>query len=85
MYTIKTTNQFEKTFKKMDKETRDRIVRRITQLKENPYRNTKKLHGELQGLYSLRIGDHRAMFSLDEEKGLIILLSVGHRKSVYKE
>jgi mRNA interferase RelE/StbE len=85
MYTIKTTNQFEKTFKKTDKETRDRIVRRITQLKENPYRNTKKLHGELQGLYSLRVGDHRVMFSLDEEKGLIILLSVGHRKSVYKE
>jgi len=85
MYTIKTTNQFEKTFKKTDKETRDRIVRRVTQLKENPYRNTKKLHGELQGLYSLRVGDHRVMFSLDEEKGLIILLSVGHRKSVYKE
>jgi len=85
MYTIKTTNQFEKTFKKTDKETRDRIVRRITQLKENPYKNTKKLHGELQGLYSLRVGDHRVMFSLDEEKGLIILLSVGHRKSVYRE
>jgi len=85
MYTIKTTNQFEKTFKKTGKETRDRIVRRITQLKENPYKNTKKLHGELQGLYSLRVGDHRVMFSLDEEKGLIILLSVGHRKSVYRE
>jgi len=85
MYTIKTTNQFERKIKKIDKSIRGNIIEKILELKENPYENVKKLHGKLRGMYSLRIGEYRVIFSIDEEKNLIILLTVGHRKRIYKE
>ncbi len=85
MYTLKTTNQFEKKIRKIDKSVRERIIRKIKELEEDPYKNTKRLTGELRGMYSLRTGDYRVIFSLDEDKKLILLLTVGHRKSVYKD
>ena len=78
-----TTNQFEKKIEKFDKEVRERIIKKITQLKEDPYRNTKKLHGKLKGMRSLRIGEHRVIFSLDETKCIVFLLALGHRRRVY--
>jgi len=36
MYTIKTTNQFERKIKKIDKSIRGNIIEKILELKENP-------------------------------------------------
>ncbi|HDM22463.1 MAG TPA: type II toxin-antitoxin system RelE/ParE family toxin [Methanomicrobia archaeon] len=85
MYSIKTTNQFERKIKKIDKSIRGNIIEKISELKQDPYKNVKKLHGKLRGMYSLRIGEYRVIFSIDEEKNFIVLLTVGHRKRIYKE
>ena len=85
MYSIKTTNQFERKIKKIDKSIRGNIIEKISELKQDPYKNVKKLHGKLRGMYSLRIGEYRVIFSIDEEKNFIALLTVGHRKRIYKE
>ena len=44
----------------------------------------KPLKGELYGKWSLRVGDYRIIYTIDEQKKILTLLNVGHRKMVYK-
>ena len=42
----------------------------------------KTAHGEFQGVYSYRVGKYRILYRIEEER--ILILAVGHRKSMYK-
>lgn len=68
---------------KLPKSARARITQKIEELKASPH-SFKKLHGELEGLYSLRVGDHRAIYAIDENERMAIILSVAHRKKIYR-
>jgi mRNA interferase RelE/StbE len=82
-YRIKLTPRFNKGLMKLPKSARARIAEKIEELKANPH-SFKKLHGELEGLYSMRIGDYRAIYAIDENRETILLLSVAHRKKIYR-
>ncbi len=43
----------------------------------------KALKGTLAGLWRYRIGDYRAICSIQGQKLLILVLKVGHRRDVY--
>ena len=59
-----------------------RIVKKVGELKENPYtKDIIKLKGE-EG-FRLRVGDYRVIFMI--EKDNIFILKVGHRKNIYKK
>jgi mRNA interferase RelE/StbE len=55
----------------------------IRTLEINPYMG-KPLRGELAGRWSLRIGDYRVIYVIDENQKIVILYSVKHRKVIYK-
>lgn len=60
-----------------------RIEKRIEELAKKPFTTrAKKLSG--RSGWRLRIGDCRALYSIDKKKKLIIILSVQHRKDAYK-
>lgn len=42
----------------------------------------KKLKGE--DAYRIRVGDYRVIYEIDDEVILITVVSVGHRKDIYK-
>jgi mRNA interferase RelE/StbE len=58
----------------------DRVIRDI---ETSPHLG-KPLRGELSGNWSLRIGDYRIIYRIDEDEKILTLLRVGHRKTVYK-
>jgi len=58
-YRIELTPRFDKELMKLPKSARTRVAETIEELKSSPY-SFKKLHGELEGLYSMRVGDYRA-------------------------
>ncbi|MBO3840744.1 MAG: type II toxin-antitoxin system RelE/ParE family toxin, partial [Candidatus Brockarchaeota archaeon] len=35
------------------------------------------------GLWRIRVGDYRVIYSINEEEKHIILIDVGHRKKIY--
>jgi len=74
---------FEKDFRKLSLESRRRADLEIRQLQDNPYLG-KSLHGDMKGRYSLRIGDCRVIYAVDEEVKTITLIAVGHRKKIYE-
>lgn len=52
----------------------------------DPLSRAKPLQGRLSGKYRYRIGDYRAIFCIDDEEKIAILmiLDIRHRKDVYK-
>jgi len=81
-YRLELTPRFDKELHKLPTHIIRRIAGNVEDLKVRPY-SFKRLHGELEGLYSMRVGDYRLIFTIDEDKGRVVLLSVAHRSRVY--
>ena len=60
-----------------------RVNGAVAELEENP-RLGKPLRGPLSGRWSLRVGDHRVIYIVDDEEPSVVLLDVQHRRSVYR-
>ena len=88
MYRIETTPQFDKELKKIDKGNARFILKyiknNILPLKD-PRLKGKALVGDKRGFWRYRIGDYRLICKIEDDKLLILALSVGHRKDVYKK
>ena len=66
---------------KLDKKIADRVSKKVEKIRRDPLTYLKRLTGV--PLYSLRIGDYRAIISISIEKEYILVLKVGRRKNVY--
>jgi mRNA interferase RelE/StbE len=63
---------------------RDRVVRRIMALKEDPRpRGCVKLKG-YENEYRIRIGDYRLRYEVRDQDSFILLLHCRHRKDAYR-
>jgi len=44
----------------------------------------KKLVGDLSPYYRLRVGDYRVVYSIEDDKLVVTIIKIRHRKSVYR-
>ena len=51
---------------------------------ENPRIHGKGLVGNQSGKWRYRIGDYRAICQIKDEKIIVLVLEVGHRKCIYE-
>ncbi|MGI6152336.1 MAG: type II toxin-antitoxin system RelE family toxin [Christensenellaceae bacterium] len=51
---------------------------------ENPRVYGKALKGGMSGLWRYRVGKYRIIANIEDDKLLILVLEVGHRKEIYK-
>ena len=65
-YKILLSPKAQDFLKKLDKSTKDRVENKLKDLSENPELG-KPLVGKLSGLWSLRIGDYRAVYQIKNE------------------
>jgi len=75
----------KKEFEKIDKPYQKLIAKKLKQLSENfdsLASNLKQLKGKYD-YYRLRVADYRVIFSKDDEKIIITILRIGHRKHIY--
>ena len=79
---VKATPRFIKSLNKLDTLIKRRILDKASELADNPYRG-KMLRGELRGLFSMRVGDYRVIYLINEKEDIIWLVNVDHRKRVY--
>ncbi len=87
-YTIKTTERFDKEFKKLDRATQRLIgnwIQKNLVTNKNPKEKGKGLTSNRSGQWRYRIGDYRLLCTIEEEELLITTISVGHRKDIYKK
>lgn len=66
---------------KLERVLQERIISALERIRIRPEAYLKKLVG--YSAYRLRVGDYRIIIDLDQNKLIILVLKMGHRKNVY--
>ncbi len=59
-----------------------RIIQKIEGTRSDPHRFFVRLVGRTE--YKLRVGDYRVIADIEENRRVIIVRSLGHRKNIYR-
>ena len=85
-YTVQYTVGAIKNLKKLDKHTQALILgwieKNLTNC-ENPRQHGKCLTANRSGQWRYRIGDYRLICEIEDDKIVILILSIGHRREIY--
>ncbi len=85
-YSVEYTPRAVKELKRLDKQTRALIFGWIEKNLvdcENPRQHGKGLTANRSGQWRYRIGDYRLIAEIHDDKVVILVLTVGHRREVY--
>ena len=86
IYEISTTEKFDKALKKLDRQTQ-RIIKAWIEKNlincENPRIHGKALTSNRRGQWRYRVGDYRILAEIHDNKLILILVDVGHRRDIY--
>ena len=82
MYEIILTHRAVRDVNKIGKSEQIRIAKRLRKYAEDPIKFAQKLTNPKIGTFRFRIGDYRVIF--DVVGNTIVILRVGHRKTIYK-
>jgi mRNA interferase RelE/StbE len=84
MYTVIIKRQPYDFIKEQDRKTQLHLFAAIELLKENP-RPPKaiKLAGH-DDLYRVRIGDYRIVYSIEDNKLVVYVIRIAHRRDIYR-
>ena len=86
-YSVETTLRFDREFKKLDRFTQRMLKAWIEKHLldcEKPRAYGKPLVADRKGQWRYRIGDYRMICAIEDDRLVILALSVGHRSSVYQ-
>jgi mRNA interferase RelE/StbE len=86
MYKILYSAQAIKSYSKLTEDIRKQIDKKMLTIAKNPYEknnNIKPIQGR-KHCYRLRISDWRIVYELVQNELKIIIITIGHRKEVYK-
>ena len=82
-YSLLFAKSAQRQFDKLPRSAQQRLGEAIEQLPDNPLpHGAIKLSGA-DRLYRIRVGDYRAVYHLQDERLVILVIKVGHRREVY--
>ncbi len=68
----------------LSKPDKIRIIGALERLSENPrHHGVIKLESETD-LYRVRIGNYRAVFTIEDDRLVVLVLKIGHRREIYR-
>ncbi len=86
MFQVEFTPGAEADLARLDKTIAQRVLKKIRWLSEHFASITPEiLTGPWQGVFKLRVGDYRVLYTCDREKQKIIVHVVRHCREIYKE
>lgn len=86
-YKVEFTQRALKDLKKLDRPTAALIVgwiRKNLENCENPRLYGKALTANRSGQWRYRVGDYRLLAQIEDDKIIILILNIGHRREIYK-
>lgn len=86
MYSILYSPSARKDIQKLPVDVAKKVVNSIKGIRDNPKVHVKKLKGSPKSpIYSLRVGEYRAIMSIEGDKLLIFVIEIGHRSKIYRK
>jgi mRNA interferase RelE/StbE len=76
-----------KELRKLDRTAQQEIIRYLDSRiagKNDPRRFGKALQADLAGLWRYRVGNYRILCQIKDGVLLVLVVSVGHRKNIYR-
>lgn len=76
----------KKQLLKLDRKAQSDILRYMREriaTDENPRRFGKALHSDLKGLWRYRVHDYRIVCRIEDDRIIVTVINVDHRKDVY--
>lgn len=84
MYKIAYTKEAKQRIDRLSIKKKRQIKEAVERIAQNPDIG-KPLTYELSGLFSYRSGDYRIIYRIYHKEILVIILTIGHRKDIYKK
>ena len=81
MYEIIFSDSAEKQLKKLERVLQERIISSLDRIRIRPEAFLTRLVGK--ECYKFRVGDYRIIIDLDQDRLIILVIEIGHRKKVY--
>jgi len=81
LYRVEFSHHAEKQFSKLSSEVQQRVISALERTRIRPKDFLIKLVGS--DAYKIRVGDYRIICAFIQEKQIILVLKVGHRKNIY--
>ena len=83
-YTIIFKPRARRELAKIPKKVAERIARAIDTLADQPRPSgCKKLTNE-DGLWRIRVGDYRIVYKIEDDRLVVLIVTLGHRRDVYR-
>lgn len=83
-FQIEVTRDALRVLAKLDKPVRRRLQAAIDRLQHDPRPpGVRAMRGE-QGLLRLRVGDYRVIYTVQDQRLLVLVVDVGHRSEIYR-
>lgn len=84
IFELRIKRSAEKEMDRLPREVFERVTEAILNLEIDPRpRSSKKLRGVDE--YRLRVGPYRILYLIDDEKRVVEIVAVGHRREVYRD
>lgn len=73
-----------RTLRSLDRTLQRRILAKVETLQDNP---RPALAVRLRGhdAYRIRIGDYRVIYAIADERLVVLVVEIGHRREVYRD
>ena len=85
MYKVIVLRSAEKDLSKLPSQVVKKIFPALEKLAENPRpAGSKKLVGQEENLWRLRIGDYRIIYLIEDKIRVVEIRKAGHRKDIYE-
>ncbi|MCI8295844.1 MAG: type II toxin-antitoxin system RelE/ParE family toxin [Lachnospiraceae bacterium] len=83
-YTIIIEKLAEKFIMKLPKPEKERVLKAIYRLPDG--NDIKQLKGQRsKGMYRLRVGDYRVIYTVNNEKLIVLVIDAGNRGQIYNK
>jgi mRNA interferase RelE/StbE len=83
-YKILYEEKYLKQIKKIPKTYQKKVREKVKILAENPFPDGHIKLLSSEKLYRVRIGPYRVIYTVKNENLIILIMTLGHRKDVYK-
>lgn len=83
-YRIEVAKTAERQLRRLEERDQLRILRALTSLSAEPHPpGCRKMSGH-EDLYRIRVGLFRVIYQIDDDRIIITVLKLGHRKDIYR-
>lgn len=72
-----------RALRKLDRQAAERIKAATEALRDDPRAPGAKMLTGSHGLWRIRVGDYRVVYTIDDQRRVVRIAAAGHRRDIY--